>query len=75
MAVKMVPFSTRCNGQADCMILRMNKSYDGKLGVIEMSFPFHEDTPNFILTLSEAMDLRNAIDEAYGIMLVEGRSK
>jgi len=73
MAVKIVPFSSRFNGQMDCMVLRHNKDFYGGNGSIELSFPFHEDTPNFHLSLREAMDLRNAIDEAYGIQLIEGR--
>lgn len=73
MPVKIVPFLSRFNGQIDCMVLRHNRAFDGSSGSIELSFPFHEDTPNFHLSLSEAMDLRNAIDEAYGMMLIEGR--
>jgi len=72
MAVKIVPFSSRFHGGTDCMVLRHNKAFDGGSGIIELSFPFHEDTPNFHLSLREAMDLRNAIDEAYGIQLIEG---
>jgi hypothetical protein len=75
MAVKMVPFASKfAPGETDCMVLRHNKGY-GDSGSIEISYPFHEDTPNFRLSLREAMDLRNAIDEAFGIQLIEGRKQ
>jgi hypothetical protein len=38
---------------------------------ITLAFPFHEDTPNFRLTISEAWDLKNAIDQLIDIKLLE----
>lgn len=70
----MIPISSDF-GQTDCIVLRHNKDFSGGTGCIEVTFPFHEDTPNFRLSLREAMDLRNAIDEAYGIHLNERRLK
>lgn len=52
----------------DCVVLR---SVGNNSVFIEMAFPFHEDTPNFYLTISEAMDLRNALDELIRVPLIE----
>jgi hypothetical protein len=38
---------------------------------IEVSFPFHEDTPNFCLTIPEALDLKNAIDQLIDLKMLE----
>lgn len=52
----------------DCIALRMT----GKdSSMIEVSFPFHEDTPNFSLTISEVMNLKTAIDQLLDIKLLE----
>lgn len=75
MAIKTIPMNSNRLGKSsseenDCIVLKVNKtSFDS--GVIELSFPFHEDTPNFFLTLREAMELRNAIDQLYDIKLLE----
>jgi hypothetical protein len=66
--VPMNPFPYSPNEKNDCIALRMV----GKdANSIEMSFPFHEDTPNFSLTIPEAMDLKNAIDQLLDIKLLE----
>ncbi|GIO22457.1 hypothetical protein [Oceanobacillus sp. J11TS1] len=75
MPVKIVPFESRFlpnpNDKNDCIVIRNVRSFGGGTGNIELAFPFHEDTPNFQLSLQEAMELRNAIDEAYHIKLIE----
>lgn len=47
--------------QNDCIVLRRS-DYVGAT-FINVAFPFHEDTPNFTLTVPEALTLRNVIDE------------
>lgn len=37
--------------------------------MIKVALPFHEDTPNFDLTMAEAMDLRNALNDLIGPVL------
>lgn len=72
MAIKVIPI----NGQFpyppyesnDCIALRM---FGENAQTVEISFPFHEDTPNFKLTISETMDLRNAIDQLLDIKMLE----
>lgn len=69
MAIKVVPIHSFFGSSAnDCMVLRM---FDRDSVAIDISFPFHEDTPNFKLTIAEAMDLRNAIDQLIDIKLLE----
>lgn len=71
MPVKVVPIYNRsypANEKADCIVLRM---FDKDSAHVDMAFPFHEDTPNFKLTISEAMDLKNAIDQLLDIKLIE----
>lgn len=41
----------------DCVVLKRIEN-----GIV-MSFPFHEDTPNFYLSVADALTIRNAIDE------------
>lgn len=72
MPIKVVPISAGWPSNPyekdDCIALRMR----GKDALtIEMSFPFHEDTSNFRLTISEAMDLKNAIDQLIDIKMLE----
>lgn len=70
MPIKTVEFRSRLYPylQNDCIVVRM---LDKDSQHIELAFPFHEDTPNFILTISDAMDLRNAIDQLIDIKLLE----
>ncbi|GGN64533.1 hypothetical protein [Oceanobacillus indicireducens] len=70
MPIKSVQFRSRLYpySQNDCAVVRL---LDKNSQHIEIAFPFHEDTPNFILTISEALDLRNAIDELIDIKLIE----
>lgn len=72
MAIKSVPIQSRwmpsLDGESDCIVLRKAQHYDDYL---DMSFPFHEDTPNFRLSTREAMNLRNALDDLLDIKLIE----
>lgn len=52
----------------DCIVLK-NASRDSNY--IIMALPFHEDTPNLRMTISEAMDLRNALDALIRVPLIE----
>ncbi|SDD28507.1 hypothetical protein SAMN02799630_02838 [Paenibacillus sp. UNCCL117] len=52
----------------DCIVLR-RVEYVGSLNV-NIAFPFHEDTPNFTLTVPEALTLRNAIDDMVAIKMI-----
>jgi hypothetical protein len=61
-------FPQNYSDKDDCLVLRMRgKDSD----VIEVSFPFHEDTPNFWLTIPEALDLKNAIDQLIDLKMLE----
>lgn len=55
------------NPDDDCLVLRRV----GDENNVAMSFPFHEDTPNFDLTVGEALDLRNALDELVDVKILE----
>lgn len=71
MPIKVIPINSRfypTQGNSDCIVVRM---FDKDSTHIDLAFPFHEDTPNFSLTLSEAMDLKNAIDQLLDIKLLE----
>ncbi|GIN38488.1 MULTISPECIES: hypothetical protein [Heyndrickxia] len=72
MPIKVVPISSGFPSlppeKNDCIALRM---YGKDALSIEISFPFHEDTPNFSLSISEAMDLKNAIDQLLDIRMLE----
>ncbi len=69
MAIKTVSFSgSYFPYNDDCVVLRMS---DKNALNIEVSFPFHEDTPNFRLSISEALDLRNAIDNLIDLKMLE----
>lgn len=48
----------------DCMILRMES------GAIEIAFPFHEDMSNIFLHMTDALTLRNALDELTAVKLL-----
>lgn len=72
MPIKVIPFNGGFpyppNEQNDCVALRMH----GKdAQSIEISFPFHEDTPNFTLSITESLDLRNAIDQLVDLKMLE----
>lgn len=70
MPIKTVQFSSGLYPymKNDCVALRMS---DKNSAHVEMAFPFHEDTPNFMFTVSEAMDFRDAIDKLIDIKLLE----
>lgn len=51
----------------DCIVLRSLNGYQ----LIEVAFPFHEDTPNFRLTISQALDLRDALNELTKVRFLE----
>ena len=71
MAVKVIPINNRLypvDEKSDCIVLRM---FDKDSIHMDIAFPFREDTPNFELTISEAMDLKNAIDQLIDIKLIE----
>ncbi|MGD6899314.1 hypothetical protein [Bacillus infantis] len=74
MAIKVVHINNRLlpllhsAEKSDCIVVRM---FGKESTSIDMAFPFHEDTPNFTLTISEALDLRNAIDSLIDIKLLE----
>jgi hypothetical protein len=72
LPIKIIPFNGGFpyppNEQNECMALRI---YGKDANYIEMSFPFHEDTPNFKLTISEALDLKNAIDQLIDLKMLE----
>lgn len=52
----------------DCVVLRNIGNHNE---FVEIAFPFHEDTPNFRLTIPQAMDMRNAIDELIKVNFIE----
>lgn len=71
MSIKTVPITSRFYPyykNSDCIVLRKFERDSDRL---ELAFPFHEDTPNFNLTISEALDLRNAIDQLIDIKMLE----
>jgi len=72
LAIKSVPIQSRwlpsVDGENDCIVLRKAQP-DAEY--LDMSFPFHEDTPNFRLSVREALNLRNALDELLDIKLLE----
>jgi hypothetical protein len=72
LLIKVIPFNGGFpyppNETNDCIALRM---FGKDANQIEMSFPFHEDTPNFKLSISEALDLKNAIDQLIDLKLLE----
>ncbi|GLC89364.1 hypothetical protein [Lysinibacillus piscis] len=71
MPIKVIPFADRFypeSGKEDCIILRYT---EGNYNHIEIAFPFHEDTQNFRLSISDAMSLKNAIDELINIKFLE----
>jgi len=72
MTIKTVNFHSRFAagpGETDCIVLRTREANPSH---IEVAFPFHEDTPNFILTIPEAMALRNALDQLSEIKFLGG---
>lgn len=71
MAIKVVLINNRLfplTEKSDCVVLRM---FEKDSTTIDLAFPFHEDTPNFRLSISEALDLRNAIDQLIDVKLLE----
>ncbi|MFC3768325.1 hypothetical protein [Paenibacillus sp. GCM10012303] len=51
----------------DCIVLRRREFNET---FVDVSFPFHEDTPNFTLTVPEALTLRNAIDDLVAVKML-----
>lgn len=51
-----------CAHDSDAIVLRRVAGEQ----IIKMAFPFHEDTPNMDFDVSEALDLRNALDDLIG---------
>lgn len=71
MAIKVIEINNRLyptGEKSDVIVLRM---FDKDSLFVDLAFPFHEDTPNFKLTILEAMDLKNAIDQLIDIKLIE----
>lgn len=72
MPVKVIPFNGGFpyppDETNDCIALRM---WGKDANTLELSFPWHEDTPNFKLTISEALDLKNAIDKLIDLKMLE----
>lgn len=71
MAIKVIEINNRLyptGEKSDVIVLRM---FDKDSAFVDLAFPFHEDTPNFKLTITEAMDLKNAIDQLIDIKLIE----
>lgn len=52
----------------ECIVLRRQ---DRDSNIIDMAFPFLEDTPNIQLSFADALTLRNAIDDLVSIKLIE----
>ena len=52
----------------DCMVLRLSGQFEH---LVEIAFPFHEDTPNFRLSIPQALSLRNAIDDLIKVNFIE----
>lgn len=58
--IKMIPMNHRwvIGDIEDCIVIRkLQNNY------VELSFPFHEDTPNFTLSQSEGYTLQKALEE------------
>lgn len=71
MSIKVIPFEGFSHFRSqDCIVLRRNTTIGDNGETIEVSFPFHEDTPNFTLSMREAMELRNSIDQLFDIKLI-----
>lgn len=72
MPIKVVHFSGgfpySVHEKNNLIALRM---YGSDAHYIDLSFPFHEDTPNFKLTIPEALDLKNAIDQLIDLKMLE----
>ncbi|GIO57962.1 hypothetical protein [Paenibacillus cineris] len=63
--IKSIPFQNFryfSGPESDAIVLRRIEREQ----TIKFSLPFHEDTPNIDLTISEALNLRNALDELIG---------
>ncbi|UPK45924.1 hypothetical protein [Paenibacillus pabuli] len=52
------------NGDSIMVLRKLNNQ-----GIVEVAFPFLEDTPNIDLKITEAMDLRNALNDLIGPVL------
>lgn len=68
MTIKTVQITGGFFDSEDCVVLKnsgKNSNY------IIMALPFHEDTPNLTMTIAEAMDLRNALNELTKVGFLE----
>ncbi|GIO40179.1 hypothetical protein J41TS12_50400 [Paenibacillus antibioticophila] len=54
--------NTENSENSDALVLRRVENEPS----VKLAFPFHEDTPNFDLSIPEALDLRNALDDVIG---------
>lgn len=52
----------------DCIVLR--RSDWAASALVNIAFPFHVDTPNFTITVPEALTLRNAIDDLVAVKML-----
>lgn len=52
------------NGDSIMVLRKLNNQ-----GIVEVAFPFLEDTPNIDLKITEAIDLRNALNDLIGPVL------
>lgn len=67
--IKLIEFVQRWRRNADandCIVLQR----EADSNYVIMSFPFHEDTPNFSLSISEVLTLRNAIDDLVAVKML-----
>lgn len=68
MAIKTVQITGGFFDSEDCVVLK-NAGNDSNY--IIMALPFHEDTPNLTMTIAQAMDLRNALNELTKVQFLE----
>lgn len=52
------------NGESIMVLRKLNNQ-----AIVEVAFPFLEDTPNIELKITEAMELRNALNDLIGPVL------
>lgn len=71
MTIKTVKFNNRLYPSVDkndCIVLRR---CDKDSTYIDVTLPFHEDMPNIVLTIPEAMHFKTAIDQLLNTKLIE----
>ncbi|WP_414853181.1 hypothetical protein [Brevibacillus sp. IT-7CA2] len=62
--IKTVEFQGGMYLSNDLIVLRRRENS------LEIALPFHEDTPNFVMSIGEAYALKNALDEVLNIRLL-----